>query len=217
LKNVLVADNQAIVCLGLTTLIESLPDFQVINQVDNGVDAYMQIEQGNVDILITELTMPPGESGLLTTRRVHDAFPDVAIMILSSCEDQALINQAIHNGAQSYIFKSSPTTEIVTGLHHLVDGERYLDNNIMITKQDLEEINYGSTAVDMTGYQDLSKRERELLPFIALGYSNKEVAKKLFISTKTVEAHKASIMRKLALDSQAALIRYAVHHHLISF
>ena len=217
MKNVLIADNQAIVRLGLTTLIGSLPDFQVISQVDNGIDAYMQIEQGNVDILITELAMPPGESGLLTTKRVHDAFPDVAIMILANCEDQSLINQAIHNGAQSYIFKSSPTAEIVIGLHHLVAGERYLDNNIMITKQDLAEINYGSTAVDMTGYQDLSKRERELLPFIALGYSNKEVAQKLFISTKTVEAHKASIMRKLALDNQAALIRYAVHHHLISF
>lgn len=148
MKNVLIADNQAIVRLGLATLIDPLSGFQVISQVDNGVDAYMQVEQGNVDILITELEMPPGESGLLTTKRVHDAFPDVAIMILSSCEDQALINQAIHNGAQSYIFKSSPTTEIVTSLRHLVDGERYLDNNIMITKQDLEEINYGSTAVD---------------------------------------------------------------------
>lgn len=217
MKNVLIADNQAIVRLGLTTLIESLPDFQVISQVDNGVDAYMQIEQGKVDILITELAMPPGESGLLTTKRVHDAFPNVAIMILSSCEDQALINQAIHNGAESYIFKSSPTAEIVTGLRHLVSGERYFDNNIMITGQDLKEINYGNTAVDMTGYQDLSKRERELFPFIALGYSNKEIARKLFISTKTVEAHKASIMRKLALDNQAALIRYAVHHHLIDF
>lgn len=217
MKNVLIADNHAIVRLGLTTLIDSLSDFQVICQVDNGVDAYMQIEQGNVDILISGLAMPPGESGLLTTKRVHDAFPNVQIMILSGCEDQSLINQAIHNGAKSYIFKSSPTSEIVTGLYHLANGERYLDNNIMITKQDLAEINYGNTAIDMAGYQGLSKRERELFPFIALGYSNKEIAKKLFISTKTVEAHKASIMRKLALDNQAALIRYAIHHHLINF
>lgn len=217
MKNILIADNQEIVRLGLTTLLSSRPGFQIVGEVNNGLDAFTKIEQGNVDILISELIMPPGESGLLTTKRIHDAFPNVQIMIFSNCKEQEMINQAIHNGATSYIFKSSPTAEIIAGLNHLARGEFYLDNNIMITKQDLAEINHGNTAIDISGYQDLTKREQELFPFIALGYSNKEIARKLFISTKTVEAHKARITRKLGLNTQADLLRYALRHHLIDF
>ena len=86
-----------------------------------------------------------------------------------------------------------------------------------MTKTDVQEINSDGVDVDLKGYNGLSKREREVFPLIALGYSNKEIAAKLFISTKTVEAHKANIMHKLALKTRADLIRYAIHHELIDF
>ncbi len=85
----------------------------------------------------------------------------------------------------------------------------------MLTKTDVQEINSDGVDVNLKGYNGLSKREREVFPLIALGYSNNEIASQLFISTKTVEAHKANIMRKLTLTTRADLVRYAIHHNLI--
>lgn len=212
---VLIADDHSIVRAGIAYLINQQPDFEVVGQEANGTDTYTRVEQGDIDILIMDLSMPPGESGLITTKRIHDRYPNVKIMILSMHEEQEYINQAIHNGAMSYILKSSSDSEIIKGIKHLAIGEKYLDNNIMITKYDLKEINSDGVDVHLEAYNGLSKREQEIFPLFALGYANKEIAAKLFISTKTVEAHKTSITRKLHLTSRADLVRYAIHHHLI--
>ena len=213
--NVLVADDHAVVREGIAYLINQQTEFQVADQTANGSDTYMRVEQGGIDIVILDLSMPPGESGIITTQRIHTKFPQVKIIILSMHEEQEYINQAIHNGAMAYILKSSADTEIINALKAVVAGHQYLDSNVMLSKADLEEINSDGVAVELTGFASLSKREQEVFPFVALGYSNKEIAERLFISTKTVEAHKANISRKLHLKSRADLIRYAVHHHLI--
>ena len=213
--NVLVADDHAVVREGIAYLINQQTEFQVADQTATGSDTYMRVEQGGIDIVILDLSMPPGESGIITTQRIHTKFPQVKIIILSMHEEQEYINQAIHNGAMAYILKSSADTEIINALKAVVAGHQYLDSNVMLSKADLEEINSDGGAVELTGFASLSKREQEVFPFVALGYSNKEIAERLFISTKTVEAHKANISRKLHLKSRADLIRYAVHHHLI--
>ena len=161
--------------------------------------------------------LPPGESGLITTKRIHDKFPKVKIIILSMHEEQEYINRAMSNGAMSYILKSSSDGEILTALKHVVNGENYLDANILISKSDLKQINASGADVNLKGYNVLSKREKEVFPLVALGYSNREISEKLFISTKTVKAHKANISRKLHLHSRVELVRYAIHHHLIDF
>ncbi|MDN5990084.1 MAG: response regulator transcription factor [Lactiplantibacillus plantarum] len=196
--HVLIADDHAVVRSGLAYLINQQPNFEVIDEAADGTSTYLRVEQGDVDILVMDLSMPPGESGLITTQRIHEHFPDVRILILSMHEEQEYINKALHNGAMSYIMKSSSDDELLKALKTVANGEEYVDTNL-------------------TGYNGLSKREREVFPLVALGYSNKEIAAKLFISTKTVEAHKANIMRKLALNNRADLIRYAIHHHLIDF
>lgn len=214
---VLIADDHAVVRQGLAYLINSQPDFKVVSEAGNGTDAYARVEQGNIDILVMDLSMPPGESGLVTTQRVHERFPNVKILILSMHEEQEYINQAIHNGAMSYILKSSPDSELVNGLNALAANRRYIDQNITLTKSDIKQIEADGLDAHLQGYRSLSKREREVFPLMALGYTNKEIANRLFISTKTVEAHKASIMHKLSLNSRPELVRYAVHHHLIEF
>lgn len=214
---VLVADDHAVVRAGISYLVNQQPGFSVIDETASGTDTYLRIEHGDIDIVILDLSMPPGESGLVTTKRIHDKFPNAKIIILSMHEDQEYINKAMHNGAMSYILKSSPDDEIIKGLKQVVIGANYLDSNIMISKDDLKQINSGDVQVDLKGYNTLSKREKEVLPLVALGYSNKEISEKLFISTKTVEAHKANITRKLHLHGHVELVRYAVHHHLIDF
>lgn len=214
---VLVADDHAVVRAGISYLVNHQPNFEVVDEAASGTDTYMRVEQGGIDILIMDLSMPPGESGLITTKRIHDKFPHVKIIILSMHEDQEYINKAMHNGAKSYVLKSSSDNEIIKALKHVANGETYLDANILISKDDLQQINSGDVDVNVKGYNSLSKREREIFPLIALWYSNKEISKKLFISTKTVEAHKANISRKLHLHGRVELVRYAVHHHLIDF
>lgn len=215
--NVLIADDHAIVRSGLSFLVNQQANFKVVDEEANGTETYLRIEQGGIDILIMDLSMPPGESGLITTKRIHEHYPDVRILILSMHEEQEYINKAIHNGAMSYVLKSSSDEELLKALKSLSNGENYIDQNIKITKSDIQQINSDGVDVDLAGYNSLSKREKEIFPLIALGYSNKEIAGKMFISTKTVEAHKASIIRKLKLDSRTDLVRYAIHHHLIEF
>ncbi|MFC6322342.1 response regulator [Companilactobacillus baiquanensis] len=215
--NVLIADDHAIVRSGLSFLVNQQANFKVVDEEANGTDTYLRVEQGGIDILIMDLSMPPGESGLITTKRIHEHCPDVRILILSMHEEQEYINKAIHNGAMSYVLKSSSDEELLKALKSLSNGENYIDQNIKITKSDIQQINSDGVDVDLEGYNGLSKREKEIFPLIALGYSNKEIASQMFISTKTVEAHKASIIRKLDLDSRTDLVRYAIHHHLIEF
>ncbi|MTV82158.1 LuxR C-terminal-related transcriptional regulator [Secundilactobacillus folii] len=213
--NVLIADDHAVVRFGLATLVNKQPEFKVVDEEANGTDTYLRVEQGDIDILIMDLSMPPGESGLITTKRIHDNFPKVRILILSMHEEQDFINRALHNGAMSYVLKSSSDDELLRALRKLMNGEAYVDQNIKLTTDDLAKINTDGTEVDLKGYASLSKREREVLPLVTLGYSNKEIAADLFISTKTVEAHKANIMQKLKLKNRAELIRYAIHNNLI--
>lgn len=213
--NVLIADDHAVVRYGLSTLVNKQPEFNVVDEAANGTETYLRVEQGDIDILIMDLSMPPGESGLITTKRIHDNFAEVRILILSMHEEQEYINQALHNGAMSYVLKSSSDDELLKALRQLMNGQEYVDKNIKLTTDDLAKINTDGTAVNLDGYAGLSKRESEVLPLITLGYSNKEIAAELFISTKTVEAHKANIMQKLHLKNRAELIRYAIHNKLI--
>ena len=94
--NVLIADDHAIVRSGIAYLIDKQPTFQVVGQTANGTDTYMRVEQGDIDILIMDLSMPPGESGLITAQRIHKHYPLVRMIILSMHEEQEYINKAIH-------------------------------------------------------------------------------------------------------------------------
>ncbi|MFD1671890.1 response regulator [Agrilactobacillus yilanensis] len=214
--NVLIADDHAIVRNGLSFLINQQPDFTVVDQAADGNQTYMKVEQNAIDILVMDLSMPPGESGLITTKRIHEHFPKVKIIILSMHEEEEYIRQALQNGANAYILKSSPDAELLTGLAKVSADETYLDQNIRLSEESAEAINsVGETDLNLKEYNNLSNREKEVLPLVALGYSNKEIAQQLFISVKTVEAHKANIMKKLKTKNRAELIQYAIHHHLI--
>ncbi|GAF38557.1 response regulator [Agrilactobacillus composti DSM 18527 = JCM 14202] len=215
MNKILIADDHAIVRNGLSFLLNQQPDFEVVDQAADGNQTYMKVEQNPVDILVMDLSMPPGESGLITTKRIHDHFPNVKIVILSMHEEEEYIRQALQNGASAYILKSSPDSELLTALNKVTYDQTYLDSNIRLSEESAEAINSGDNELNLKEYNDLSNREKEVLPLVALGYSNKEIAKQLFISVKTVEAHKANIMKKLKTKNRAELIQYAIHHHLI--
>lgn len=217
MHKILIADDHAIVRNGLSFLINQQPDFKVVDEAADGNQTYMKVEQNAVDILVMDLSMPPGESGLITAKRIRDHFPKIKIVILSMHEEEEYIRQALQNGANAYILKSSPDSELLTALQKVTLNETYLDSNIRLSEESAEAINSSDNDTDLNlkDYNNLSNREKEVLPLVALGYSNKEIAQQLFISVKTVEAHKANIMKKLKTKNRAELIQYAIHHHLI--
>jgi len=214
---VLVADDHAIVRSGLKAIVDDQPDYQVVAEAANGNDTFVRAGQGDIDMIIMDLSMPPGESGLVTTKRIHSQYPKIWILILSMHGEEDYVDQAIKNGAVGYVLKSSPDCEIINDITTIVNGRHYVDENVILLKSDIKNILTDVDKTNLWGHSPLSKREREVMPLVALGYSNKEVAAKLNITTKTVEAHKASIMRKLDLTSHVELVRYAIHHKLIEF
>lgn len=215
--NVLIADDHAVVRSGLKFLIDQMPGYQVVAEAATGNDVFIRVGHGDIDIVVMDLSMPPGENGLLTTKRIQAQYPKILILILSMHGEEEYVDKSIEYGAVGYVLKSSPDSEITNALKTIVTGKHYVDENVILLKSDIKEITADGSNTNLWGHNALSKREREVMPLVAIGYSNKEVAAKLNISTKTVEAHKASIMRKLDLNSHVDLVRYAIHHKMIEF
>ena len=214
---VVVADDQAIVRFGEEQLVNRLANFEVVGSVANGTAAYQVIEKNPVDVLITGLRMPQGESAVCMIRRIHTTFPDVRIVLYTGCTDHELLVQALQNGACGCVLKTSPTSELVHAVQTVVrDQQRYFDPTLMLTQTELATITQ-DPGVLCKRYESLTRREAEVLPLIVLGYSNKEIAAKLYISTKTVETHKSNINRKLGLYRHVDLVRFALQHHLVDF
>lgn len=210
---VLVADDHVVVRKGLSYLINDQPDMEVVGTVADGIEAYIEVETKEPDVVVMDLSMPPGENGLVTTKRIKEKFPTVKVVILSMHDDEDYVLQAIKAGADGYVLKSSDDQEIIKGIRG-VQQQYYLDQQIPMQDHLLSQLS-GNRPVAETSYQQLSNREQEVLPLVALGYANREIAERLFISVKTVEVHKANIMKKLALANRVELIRYAVKEKII--
>ena len=222
MQNILVADDLEIICTGLTYLIDHQnTNWRVTAHTHNGTDTFIAVEQGNIDIVIMELDMP-GENGLTTLQRLHDNFPKVPVIVLSTHEERECLTRCFQHGAAAYVLKRSGNAEIINALQHVNRQALYIDANLPLCATERQALTDDCAMGNLTGlsdhcpYERLSRREREVFPLITMGYANREIAQRLCISTKTVEAHKASIMRKLALSCHVELVRFAVHHHLVT-
>lgn len=209
---IMIADDHAVVRSGLKYILDAQPDLEVVADAADGTEAFMLLEHQSVDVVLMDLRMPPGENGLQTTKRILANFPEIKVIILSMHEEEEYVQQAFANGASGYVLKSSPDQVLIQAIREVSLGKKVVDPyfkgiEIQTTKEEEVDVT--------TGYSKLSKREREVLPLVALGYSNKQIAERLFLSVKTVEVHKAHIMKKLDVKSFAELLQYCVKHHLI--
>lgn len=209
--NLLIADDHAMIRNALSFLLNMQPDMTVIDDAASGNEVFMKIEQLPVDIVLMDISMPPGENGLQTTKRIKEAYPHIKVIILTMHDEEVFVRGAIESKADGYILKNATDEHLVKCIKAVYGGERYYDgySEKMLESFILED--------EDPLYATLSKREKEILPLIALGHSNKDIAEQLFISVKTVEAHKANIKRKLKLANHADLLQYSLKHHLIDY
>ncbi|MNZ50637.1 Oxygen regulatory protein NreC [compost metagenome] len=213
---IVIADDHAVVRSGFSMILNYQPDMEVVGTAADGVEAYQMVAKHNPDVILMDLSMPPGESGLIATGKISSDFPDTKILILTMYDDEEYMFHVLRNGAAGYILKNAPDEELLTAIRTVHKGGTYIHSK-MATSLVREFIKKDLDSVDSDPFHLLSKREIEILPLVAKGYGNKEIAEKLFISVKTVEVHKAKIMEKLNLKSRPELVEYALKKKLLDF
>ncbi|MBU6131647.1 nitrate respiration regulation response regulator NreC [Staphylococcus xylosus] len=215
---IVIADDHAVVRTGFTMILNYQEDMEVVGTAADGVEAYQKVMKYKPDVLIMDLSMPPGESGLIATSKITESFPDTKILILTMYDDEEYLFHVLRNGAKGYILKNAPDEQLILAIRTVFKGETYVDMKLTTSLVN-EFVNNSDNDKQTTTdpYKILSKREIEILPLIAKGYGNKDIAEKLFVSVKTVEAHKTHIMQKLELKSKPELVEYAMKKKLIDF
>lgn len=215
---IVIADDHAVVRTGFTMILNYQEDMEVVGTAADGVEAYQKVMKYKPDVLIMDLSMPPGESGLIATSKITERFPDTKILILTMYDDEEYLFHVLRNGAKGYILKNAPDEQLILAIRTVFKGETYVDMKLTTSLVNEFVNNSGNDKQTTTDpYKILSKREIEILPLIAKGYGNKDIAEKLFVSVKTVEAHKTHIMQKLELKSKPELVEYAMKKKLIDF
>lgn len=203
---ILIGDDHAIVRSGLTMLINSHDDMEVVGTAAEGRETFDMAMKLKPDIILLDLSMPPGENGLSATIRIKDAMPEIKILILTMHDDEEYIFKILQAGASGYILKSALDNDLMNAIRTIYQGNAYLCPGITKTliHEFVQKPSHGSK--DATA---LTVREQNFLSLMALGYSNKEIAEELSVSVKTVESYRAKIMDKLNLKTRHELVRYA--------
>ncbi len=209
---IILADDHPIIRSGLRTLLETQPDFLVIGEVGDGLEALRLVEKMKPRIAVADVTMP-GLNGLDMTRRLRQLSPDTRVIVLSMHTSEAFVGEALGNGAAAYIVKDSTLTELVQAVRDVAGGKRFLSP--AISRQVIDT--YIEKGDMPTAHKTLTHREREVFQLVAEGNTNAEIGKRLFISPRTVEVHRANMMKKLGLKSPMELFAYAVKRGVISF
>jgi two-component system, NarL family, response regulator NreC len=210
---VLLADDHPIVLQGLQRLLESKTDFLVVAETGDGLEVLPLAERYKPDVLILDLMMP-GLNGLEVTRQVCQRIKGIRVIILSMHKDDGYVIQALRNGAMGYVIKDTGPVELVEAIHQVMQGRRYLSQVIADKYTDQLLLHPNEPLEDP--YDQLTSREQEVLHLVAEGFTGQEIAKRLSISRRTVEHHRANMMRKLSLQSQREIVRYALKKGILS-
>jgi two-component system, NarL family, response regulator NreC len=201
---VLVCDDHALVRSGLRRLLESERDFEVVGEAADAEQAVAQTAALLPDVLLLDIVMP-GRSGIEALGDLHAASPETRVLVLSMQDDPSYVRQAFAAGAHGYLVKEAADADLVQAIHDVARGHRYVHPSLGARLAALEADAHARAETD-----PLSGREHEVLRLLALGHTNQEIAKLLFISVRTAESHRARIMQKLRLSSRAELVRYAL-------
>ena len=203
---VLLADDHVTVRHGLKLLVDSQADMTVVSEASDGNAAMQSALALKPDVIVMDISMP-GMNGLVATRALKQLQPDAAIVTLTRHSDDAYLQELLRAGVSGYVLKQSAPTELLQAIRAAATGGQYLDSALTarVTARLLGRADKVSKPAAA-----LSERESEVLRLIASGYSNKEIAGRLSLSVKTVEAHKANAMRKLGLSGRIDIVKYAV-------
>jgi two-component system response regulator NreC len=209
----LLADDHQIVRAGLRMLFQAESDMEIVGEVDSGEAALRAVGELKPDVVIMDVAMP-GMSGIEATRRIKEISPDTAVLAVTMHEDEQYFFEMLNAGASGYVPKRAAPDDLVSAIRVVSQGEVFLYPSLAkyLVKDFLHRVESGGVPAG----EELTPREREVLTYIAEGYTNREIADALVISVKTVDRHRENIMRKLNLHSRVELVKYAIEKGLIS-
>jgi len=206
---VLIVDDHAVVRSGLRLLLGAEPDLEPVGEAGNARDAVFQARALSPDVILLDLVMPDRNGLDVLPQLVHEN-PDAKILVLSMQDEPRYVREAFAAGASGYVLKEAADTEVVSAVRTVAGGGRYVNPEL-----GARLVVADARAEKRAEADPLSDREREVLRLLALGHTNQEIAKTLFISVRTAETHRAHIMQKLRLQTRADLVAYAMAQGLL--
>jgi len=206
---VLIVDDHAVVRAGLKLLVDAEDDLEAVGEAGSAREAVFEARTTKPDVVLMDVMMPE-QSGLKVVPQLVKEHPEATVLVLSMQDDPRYVREAFEAGASGYVLKEAADAELVAAIRDVAAGGRYVHPELgarMVAAETAER----RRAED----DPLSDREREVLRLLALGHTNQEIAKELYISVRTAETHRAHIMQKLRLSSRAELVRYALSEGLL--
>lgn len=204
---ILLADDHETVREGLRMILNAQPDMQVVATAGDGHEAVSQAERMTPDVVIMDISMP-GLNGLAATVRLTERCPDAKVLTLTRHADSSYLQQLLRAGAAGYVLKQSRPAELLHAIRAVATGGKYLDSSMTAPAAGNDAKAAATPGPEPS--TPLSPRETEVLRLIAWGNTNKDIASRLDLSVKTVEAHKANGMRKLNMRGRIDIVRYAL-------
>ncbi|HTS75797.1 MAG TPA: response regulator transcription factor [Bryobacteraceae bacterium] len=208
---VLICDDHALFREGVKTILAANPEFEIIGEAEDGKEAVERATKLNPDVVLMDISMPVLK-GFDATRRIKKERPELKVLILSVYDDEDLVARCLDAGASGYILKDSPPAQLTYAIQAVSHGQQYMSPRVLtsVVRQFIANPTETKSSYDL-----LSDREREILVLLAEGIALKDIARRLNLSVKTVEAHKYNLMRKLDLHDRSELIRYAIRKRLV--
>jgi DNA-binding NarL/FixJ family response regulator len=207
---ILLADDHTLVRAGVRRILEGQPGFAVVGEVADGGAALEFVRANPVDVLVLDLSMP-GTDGFEVLRQVKLALPGMKVLVLTMHADAEYVARAVQDGADGYLLKDSAVQDLVAAIEAVQAGRAYYSPPV---QRELSELLRAHSAPPRP-LDALTEREREVLRLVVAGLSTREIAGRLDISTRTVETHRANLMRKLNLKSVALLTQFALREGLV--
>ncbi len=216
---IVLVDDHEMVRTGLKSLLETQPNFEIVGEASNGLEALAKVEELSPNVVVMDISMPVMD-GLEATRQLAEKFPDCSVLTLTVHEDKQYFFQMLQAGAKGYITKEAAADELVAAIDSVAAGNVYLlpalarwlleDYNEMASQTQA-----GKGEVDQTGLEVLTLREREVLELVAEGKTTPQIAEILTLSPKTISRHRERIMNKLSMHSTAELVKFAIRTGLV--
>ena len=209
---IILADDHEILRAGLKSLINKEPFFRVVGEAGDGEELLSQLKSVKCDLIVMDLSMPRVD-GLAAIKEIRQKFPKIKILVLTMQKDHEHFKYAMTYGANGYLLKDDAYEQLVLAIKMILKGKKFVAPSVATLEA--ERFIRSLDETDMPSMEILSKREKEILKFVAGGFPNKSIASKLKISIRTVETHRANLTNKLGIKNTAGLVKYAFSKGLI--
>ncbi|MCC6905733.1 MAG: response regulator transcription factor [Anaerolineae bacterium] len=210
-QRIMIVDDHEVVRLGLRSLLDRHPDFEVVAEASNGKDALEKMSSYQPTVVVLDIRMP-GMNGVETCQKLIEQYPDTKVIMLTSYAEDDLLFAAIRAGAVGYVLKQIGSDDLVRAIETVGRGEALLDPSL--TQKVFEQVRAAQRKEEASAFSDLTNQEMQVLHLVSEGHTNREIAEALYLGEGTVRNYVSNILGKLGVSNRAEAAAYAVQHNL---